>query len=135
MGAVTDGALDAGGDVTGVIPKFMVNNGWCYHRLVDVIVTADMHQRKQTMSDMADAVIAMPGGVGTLEELLETLTWRQLGLVKVPVIILNTMGYYDVGFIRRSELYGSKGSRLIQKAVGDVLSSISKEDFVRYDGK
>ena len=95
MGAVTDGALDAGGDVTGVIPKFMVDNGWCYHRLVDVIFTADMHQRKQTMRDMADAVIAMPGGVGTLEELLETLTWRQLGLVKVPVIILNTMGYYD----------------------------------------
>ena len=95
MGAVTDGALDAGGEVTGVIPKFMVDNGWCYDRLRDVIVTADMHQRKQMMSEMADAVIAMPGGVGTLEELLETLTWRQLGLVKVPVIILNTLGYYD----------------------------------------
>lgn len=95
MGAVTDGTLDAGGEVTGVIPKFMVDNGWCYDRLQDVIVTVDMHQRKQMMSDMADAVIALPGGVGTLEELLETLTWRQLGLVKVPVIILNTLGYYD----------------------------------------
>ena len=95
MGAVTDGALDAGGQVTGVIPKFMVDNGWCYDRLEDVIVTADMHQRKYMMSEMADAVIAMPGGVGTLEELLETLTWRQLGLVKVPVIILNTLGYFD----------------------------------------
>jgi hypothetical protein len=95
MGAVTDGTLDADGAVTGVIPKFMVDNGWCYDRLEDVIVTADMHQRKQIMSEMADAVIALPGGVGTLEELLETLTWRQLGLVKVPVIILNTLGYYD----------------------------------------
>ena len=95
MGAVTDGALDASGEVTGVIPKFMVDNGWCYDRLEDVIVTADMHQRKQMMSNMADAVIALPGGVGTLEELLETLTWRQLGLVKVPIIILNTLGYYD----------------------------------------
>ncbi len=95
MGAVTDGTLDAGGQVTGVIPKFMVDNGWCYDRLEDVIVTADMHQRKQMMSEMADAVIALPGGVGTFEELLETLTWRQLGLVKVPVIILNTLGYYD----------------------------------------
>ena len=95
MGAVTDGALDADGEVTGVIPKFMVDNGWCYDRLIHVVVTADMHQRKQIMSDMADAVIALPGGVGTLEELLETLTWRQLGLVKVPVIILNTLGYYD----------------------------------------
>ena len=96
MGAVTDGTLDAGGEVTGVIPKFMVDNGWCYDRLMDVIVTADMHQRKQMMSNMADAVIALPGGVGTLEELLETLTWRQLGLVKVPIIILNTLGYYDL---------------------------------------
>ena len=95
MGAVTDGALDAGGEVTGVIPKFMVDNGWCYDRLDDVIITADMHQRKQIMSEMANAVIAMPGGVGTLEELLETLTWRQLGLIQVPVIILNTLGYYD----------------------------------------
>ncbi len=95
MGAVTDGTLDAGGMVTGVIPKFMVDKGWCYDRLKDVIITADMHQRKQIMSEMADAVIALPGGVGTLEEMLETLTWRQLGLVKVPVIILNTLGYYD----------------------------------------
>jgi uncharacterized protein (TIGR00730 family) len=95
MGAVTDGTLDAGGEVTGVIPKFMVDNGWCYDRLMDVVVTADMHQRKQMMSNMADDVIALPGGVGTLEELLETLTWRQLGLVRVPVIILNTLGYYD----------------------------------------
>ena len=95
MGAVTDGTLDAVGKVTGVIPKFMVDNGWCYDRLEDVIITADMHQRKQMMSDMADAIIALPGGVGTLEELLETLTWRQLGLVQVPVIILNTKGYYD----------------------------------------
>ena len=96
IGAVTDGTLDAGGEVTGVIPKFMVDNGWCYDRLMDVVVTADMHQRKQMMSNMADAVIALPGGVGTLEELLETLTWRQLGLVKVPIIILNTLGYYDL---------------------------------------
>ena len=96
MGAVTDGTLDAGGEVTGVIPKFMVDNGWCYDRLMDVVVTADMHQRKQMMSNMADAVIALPGGVGTIEELLETLTWRQLGLVKVPIIILNTLGYYDL---------------------------------------
>jgi len=95
MGAVTDGALDNGGLVTGVIPKFMVDNGWCYDRLDDVIVTADMHQRKQMMSDMADAVIALPGGVGTLEEVMEAITWRQLGLVQMPIVLLNTGGYYD----------------------------------------
>lgn len=95
MGAVTDGAMDAGGAVRGVIPKFMVDNGWCYDRLEDVVITADMHQRKAMMSEMADAVVALPGGVGTLEELLETITWRQLGLVGYPVIVLNTRGYYD----------------------------------------
>ena len=95
MGAVTDGAMDAGGEVTGIIPKFMVDNGWRYDRLEDVIITADMHQRKQMMSNMSDAVIALPGGLGTMEEVLEVLTWRQLGLVDVPVIILNTNGFYD----------------------------------------
>ena len=95
MGAVTDGCLDAGGSVRGVIPKFMVDNGWCYDRLKDVIVTVDMHQRKQMMSDMSDGIIALPGGVGTLEEVLEAITWRQLGLVKVPIILLNTRGYYN----------------------------------------
>jgi len=96
MGAVTDGALAAGGEVTGVIPKFMVDNGWEHHDIQDFIITADMHQRKLTMSEISDAVIAMPGGVGTLEELLEALTWRQLGLVEAtPVIILNINGYYD----------------------------------------
>ena len=96
MGAVTDGVLDAGGEVTGVIPKFMMDNGWEHKRIQDFVITADMHQRKLTMSEMSQAVIAMPGGVGTLEELLEALTWRQLELVEAtPIIILNVNGYYD----------------------------------------
>ena len=142
MGAVTDGTLDAGGKVTGVIPKFMVDNGWCYDRLEDVIITADMHQRKQTMSEMADAVIALPGGVGTLEELLETLTWRQLGLVKVPVIILNTLGYYDAllamlqhaideGFMKASH------SQLWQVAVtpADAIALLTEGHTVEFESK
>lgn len=142
MGAVTDGTLDAGGKVTGVIPKFMVDNGWCYDRLEDVIITADMHQRKQTMSEMADAVIALPGGVGTLEELLETLTWRQLGLVKVPVIILNTLGYYDTllamlqhaideGFMKASH------SQLWQVAAtpADAIALLTEEHTVEFESK
>jgi len=95
MGAVADGALQAGGHVTGVIPQFMVERGWCYDRLPEVVVTADMHQRKRLMSDMADAIVALPGGVGTLEEVLEAMTWRQLGLTSAPIVLLNTMGYYD----------------------------------------
>ena len=142
MGAVTDGTLDAGGQVTGVIPKFMVDNGWCYDRLEDVIVTADMHQRKQMMSEMADAVIALPGGVGTFEELLETLTWRQLGLVKVPVIILNTLGYYDAllemlrhaideGFMKASH------ARLWQVAAtpDEAVALLNKNQDVEFESK
>ena len=95
MRAVTDGVLDAGGHVTVVIPKFMVDNGWCYDRLPEVIITPDMHERKQQMADMTDAVVALPGGCGTLEELLEAITWRQLGLSQRPIVLLNTRGYYD----------------------------------------
>lgn len=95
MRAVTDGALDAGGHVTGVIPKFMVDNGWCYDRLPEVVITADMHERKQHMQQLSDAFIALPGGCGTLEELLETITWRQLGIMAKPIVLLNTLGFYD----------------------------------------
>ena len=95
MRAVSDGVLDGGGHVTGVIPKFMVDNGWCYDRLVEVIITPDMHERNQQMAEMTDAVIALPGGCGTLEELLEAITWRQLGISARPIVLLNTHGYYD----------------------------------------
>ena len=81
MAAVSDSALEAGGKVTGVIPHFMVEQGWYHHKLTELIVTNDMHERKQRMAALADAVIALPGGYGTFEELLEIITWRQLGLV------------------------------------------------------
>ena len=95
MRAVTDGALEVGGRVTGIIPRFMVEQGWYHHKLTELIVTNDMHERKQRMAALADAVIALPGGYGTFEELLEIITWRQLGLYDGTVIILNTAGYYD----------------------------------------
>ncbi|MBR1803806.1 MAG: TIGR00730 family Rossman fold protein [Muribaculaceae bacterium] len=95
MQAATDGALDAGGHVAGVIPKFMVDNGWCYDRLPEVIITADMHERKQQMQLLSDAFIALPGGCGTLEELLEAITWRQLGIMSKPIVLLNTLGFYN----------------------------------------
>lgn len=95
MGAVSDAALDAGGEVTGVIPRFMVEQGWNHPGLTETIVVNDMHERKQTMACLSDAVIALPGGYGTLEELLEIITWKQLGLYLNPIVILNTNGYYD----------------------------------------
>lgn len=95
MGAATDACLAAGGEAIGVIPRFMVEQGWQHDGMTRLITTDDMHRRKETMAEMSDACIALPGGVGTLEELLEIITWKQLGLYLKPIIVLNTAGYFD----------------------------------------
>ena len=95
MAAVARGALDAGGEVTGVIPRFMVEQGWNNPRSTQTIITETMHERKATICNISDAMVALPGGIGTFEELLECLTWKQLGLHSNPVVILNAEGYYD----------------------------------------
>lgn len=95
MSATADAVLAAGGEVTGVIPHFMVEQGWQHKGLTEMIEVENMHQRKQKMADLSDAVIALPGGCGTLEELLEIITWKQLGLYLNPVVILNTNGFFD----------------------------------------
>lgn len=95
MGAVNSSVLHNGGKVTGVIPRFMVNNGWYYPELTEMKVTETMHERKQLMAQLSDAAIALPGGLGTLEELAEILTWRQLEIYNKPIIIMNIDGYYD----------------------------------------
>lgn len=95
MAAVAKGVLDAGGAAVGVIPRFMVEQEWNNPRSTQTIVTETMHERKATICQMADAMVALPGGIGTFEELLECLTWKQLGLHSCPVVILNTDGYYD----------------------------------------
>ena len=93
MAAVSDSALEAGGKVTGVIPHFMVEQGWNHTGLTQTIETETMHERKNLMAEMSDAVITLPGGCGTLEELLEIITWKQLGLYLKPIVILNINGY------------------------------------------
>lgn len=95
MSATADAVLSSGGEVTGVIPRFMVEQGWHHKGLTEMIEVDNMHQRKQKMADLSDAVIALPGGCGTLEELLEIITWKQLGLYLNPIVILNTNGYFD----------------------------------------
>lgn len=95
MRAVADAALAAGGAVTGVIPHFMVEQGWHHTGLTELIEVESMHERKQKMADLSNGVIALPGGCGTLEELLEVITWKQLGLYLYPVVILNTNGFFD----------------------------------------
>ena len=95
MRAVEDGALEAGGKAIGVIPQFMVEQNWQHPSLSELHVTPDMHTRKQQMAQMSEAVIALPGGCGTMEELCEIITWKQLGLYLHPIVILNINGYYD----------------------------------------
>ena len=95
MRSVADAVLENGGGVTGVIPKFMVEQGWHHNGLSKLVEVESMHERKQLMADLSDAVIALPGGCGTLEELLEIITWKQLGLYLNPIVILNTNGFFD----------------------------------------
>lgn len=95
MAATSNAALAEGGMVTGVIPRFMVEQGWHHQGLTRLVKTDTMHERKQLMAEMSDGVIALPGGCGTLEELLEIITWKQLGLYLKPIVILNIDGYYN----------------------------------------
>lgn len=95
MAAAAEACMDAGGETVGVIPQFMVDLGWQHTGMSRLVVTEDMHSRKETMAQMSDACVALPGGVGTLEELLEIITWKQLGLYVKPIVILNVGGYYD----------------------------------------
>ncbi|WP_321478788.1 TIGR00730 family Rossman fold protein [uncultured Bacteroides sp.] len=95
MSTVADAVLSKGGEVTGVIPEFMIDQGWHHTGLTELIRVKNMHERKQTMATLSDGVIALPGGCGTLEELLEIITWKQLGLYLKPIVILNVNGFYD----------------------------------------
>lgn len=95
MAAAIEGAVDAGGRAVGVLPRFMIDKGWAHPRLTEMVDTPDMHVRKATMAGRSRAAIALAGGIGTLDELCEMMTWHQLGLFAGPVIIVNTDGFYD----------------------------------------
>jgi uncharacterized protein (TIGR00730 family) len=95
MGVVADGVMEAGGKVTGVIPGFLLRKEVGHRGITDLEVVESMHQRKQRMADLADAFIALPGGWGTLEEVSEILTWKQLGLISRPVVLLNINHFFD----------------------------------------
>jgi uncharacterized protein (TIGR00730 family) len=95
MGAVAEGALQAGGQVTGIVPTYLNTSQLIHAGLTTLEVVENIHLRKARMSELADAFIALPGGYGTFEELFETLTWAQIGLHNKPVGLLNTLDYYD----------------------------------------
>ena len=96
MGLLADQILNGGGKVIGVIPQFLMDKEVGHPGLTELFVVENMHQRKQKMNDLCDAVVTLPGGFGTLEELFEVLTWLQLGLHQHPVGVLNVNGFYDL---------------------------------------
>ena len=95
MGAVADGALSAGGEVIGILPRFMADLEWGHPGLTRLELVEDMRERKHKLLTGSDAVVALPGGCGTLEELFEAITLKRLGLYFGPIILLNTRGFYD----------------------------------------
>jgi uncharacterized protein (TIGR00730 family) len=98
MGAVADGALRAGGKVTGVIPRFLMTKEAtqaALQRLDDLVVTENMHQRKHAMFEKSDAFVALPGGIGTVEEIIEIMTWAQLGHHRKPIVFANIGGFWN----------------------------------------
>lgn len=115
MGTLADAVLENGGKITGVIPSFMKDEGWDHSDVKEMILTPDMGERKKKMFAMADAIVALPGGVGTLEELTEAITLKQLGLFKGPIIILNTLNFY--------------------KSFVDFLDHMVSGNFLRYEHK
>ncbi|MES2980267.1 MAG: TIGR00730 family Rossman fold protein [Pseudomonadota bacterium] len=108
MGIMADAALQAGGRVIGVIPKALVEKEWAHTGCTELHVVENMHERKRIMAEHADAFLALPGGIGTLEEFFEVWTWRQLGYHAHPVGLLNLQGYYDalLGFLASSVTQG-----------------------------
>ncbi|MGA7837128.1 MAG: TIGR00730 family Rossman fold protein [Ignavibacteriaceae bacterium] len=95
MGHLADGALSKNGKVIGIIPKFMVDLEWAHKGLTEIQIVKSMHERKQLMIAGVDAAIALPGGSGTLEELMEAITWKRLGIFLKPIILVNTNGFFN----------------------------------------
>ena len=95
MGRLAGAALAAGGKVTGVLPRFMDDLEWGHPTLTEMRIVDGMHERKRLMLELSDAVVALPGGSGTLEELFEAITWKRLGLYLGPIVMVNVNGFFD----------------------------------------
>jgi uncharacterized protein (TIGR00730 family) len=130
MGAVAEGAIRAGGKVTGIIPRFLMNKEAtesALGRLDELIVTEDMHQRKHTMFEKSDAFVALPGGIGTVEEIIEIMTWAQLGHHRKPIVFGNVSGFWDpmLSLIEHMKAEGFiHTSHLVKPLVVDTADAI-----------
>lgn len=144
MGTVADAALDAGGEVIGVIPQALVDRELAHRRLRDLRIVSSMHERKALMADLSDGFIALPGGVGTLEELFEVWTWRQIGYHDQPIGLLNVGGFYDgllaflrhtvsSGFLEQAQLdklhVGTDADELLGRLHGACLEATGPDSY------
>lgn len=136
MGRLADAVLEKGGKITGVIPRFMQDEGWGHQGVAAMIVTKDMGERKKKMFELSDAVIALPGGIGTMEELTEAITLKQLGLFRGPIIILNTLGYYNHFIEFLDHMIKSHFMRLEHKGIWEVVATPAEaiEAIRKYNG-
>jgi hypothetical protein len=129
MGLLADAALNAGGKVTGVITGFLDRREIGHTGLSELVVVETMHERKQRMSELADAFVILPGGFGTLDETIEILTWRQLGLHDRPLLIVNVAGYWDplLALFDRviAENFASASARMLYQVVPGVEAVLS----------
>jgi len=143
MGAVARSVIEKGGEVTGIIPRFLQRRENMLTEVEDLIVTVDMHERKRLMFERADAFVALPGGVGTLEELVEQLTWAQLGQHKKPIVLVNIDGFWtrllgliehmrEEGFIRPemavSYLVADRAEDVVPM-IRERLAEVDRRDF------
>jgi uncharacterized protein (TIGR00730 family) len=123
MGKLADTIIENDGIITGVIPSFMKDQGWDHTDVNQMIITTDMGERKKQMFAMADAIVALPGGVGTLEELTEAITLKQLGLFRGPVIILNTLNFYKSLIDFFEHMVSENFLRSEHKAIWEIAST------------
>jgi uncharacterized protein (TIGR00730 family) len=132
MGAVAAAVADHGGHITGIIPEFLKLQERMFARAQEIIVTHDMHERKRAMFERADAFVALPGGIGTLEELVEQLTWAQLGRHRKPILLANIKGFWDplndlishmkgLGFLHSE----ARADYLVAERVDDILPMLT----------
>ncbi len=133
MGEIAKSVLAHGGEITGIIPEFLVQREHALRGRHDLVITKDMHERKRKMFEMADAFVAMPGGVGTLEEIVEQMTWVQLGRHRKPILLANIQGFWQplcalldhmksLQFIRG----GLDFELLVADKVADILPKLQK---------
>lgn len=141
MGVVADAALSKNGKVIGTIPQFLVDKEVAHYGITELIITETMHERKQKMVDVAEGIIVLPGGIGTLDEFFEMFTWQQLGLHDKPIGILNVNGYYDhilahiQHMVKEGFLKDFHGDRIIVDASPASLIAKMKGQKIEYVDK